>query len=427
MAARAGMIIMISVDTAMCGHAGASQLAYYGIALAPIVFLMVLGIGCLTGTVVLTAQADGAERPQDCGKIWRSALVLAALIGCLATLVALSGETLLRLLGQSPAVAAGGGEALVMAGLGMPGLMLYIASGFFLEGLGRPKPGMVIALSANLLNAGLNWILIEGNLGAPEMGATGAMLATSATRWVMFLVIAVYILRMDREGRFGIPGGFGSLGPTVAKLLRLGLPLSLAISFESSAFTAVTLFAGRLGETSLAAYQAAHNVTTLVFMLALGLGTAAAVRVANAIGRLDRPGVAAAGWVAFGLVIVLMIGIGLLLGLFKAPLARIYSDDAAVLAVMFAGLSVIAFLVVLDGAQAVLVSALRGAGDVLVPSAIYALSFPLIAVPTAHFLGMSLKGGVPGLLWGLCLGLLCASLLLGWRFAVVSRRAIRPL
>ena len=427
MAARAGMIIMISVDTAMCGHAGASDLAYYGIALAPIVFVMVLGIGCLTGTVVLTAQADGAGRPQDCGKIWRSALFLGALVGSLAAIAALSGEGLLRLLGQSADVAAGGGEALIMAGLGMPGLMLYIASGFFLEGLGRPTPGMIIALCANILNAGLNWLVIEGNLGAPAMGAAGAMLATSATRWIMFLVIAFYILRMDREGRLGIIGGASGLGPSIVKLLRLGLPLSLAISFESSAFTTVTLFAGRLGETSLAAYQAAHNVTTLVFMLALGLGTAAAVRVANAIGRLDRRGVAAAGWVAFGLVILLMIGVGLLVGLFKAPLARIYSDDAAVLGIMVAGLSVIAFLVVLDGAQAVLVSALRGAGDVLVPSAIYALSFPLVAIPAAYHLGIGLESGVPGLLWGLCLGLLCASLLLGWRFSVVSRRPIRPL
>ena len=129
------------------------------------------------------------------------------------------------------------------------------------------------------------------------------------------------------------------------------------------------------------------------------------------------------GW----LVIVLMIAVGLLLGLFKGPLARIYSEDAAVLAIMVTGLSVIAFLVVLDGAQAVLVSALRGAGDVLVPSGIYALSFPLVAVPASYLLGVNLKGGVPGLLWGLCLGLLCAALLLGWRFAVVSRREVRPL
>ncbi len=427
MAARAGMIIMITVDTAMCGQASAAQMAYYGIALAPFVFLLVIGIGFLTGTVVLIAQADGAGRRADCGGIWRAALGLAALAGCLGGAVLLFGEDLLLIAGQEPSIAAGGGQALVVAGFGLPGILLYIASVFFLEGLGRPKPGMIVALSANLLNAALNWLLIEGQLGAPAMGAAGAMLATTITRWAMFGVIAVYILRLPDRAQLGILGPLRSLPAVWAKLLRLGLPPALAIGCESGTFTTVVFFAGLLGETALAAYQAVHNVTTFVFMLAIGLGTATAVRVANAVGREDRPGVAAAGWVGLMLVVVLMLATGLLIGILETPVALVFNRDPEVVAIMVLGLSVIAFLVVVDGSQAVLISALRGAGDVIVPTAIYLLSFPVVAVPASHTLGLTLGGGVPGLLWGLVLGLVCATLLLAWRFAIVSRREIRPL
>ena len=427
MAARAGMIIMITVDTAMCGRAGAAQMAYYGIALAPFIFLMVIGIGFLTGTVVLTAQADGAGRREDCGRIWRAALALAALAGCLGGATLLLGEDLLLAAGQEAAIAAGGGKALVVASVGLPGILLYIASGFFLEGLGRPKPGMVIALSANLLNAALNWILIEGNLGAPAMGAAGAMLATTTSHWVMFLVIAAYILRLPDAARLGVTGPLRGLVPVWGKLLRIGLPPAVAVGCESGTFTVVVFFAGRLGETALAAYQAVHNVTTFVFMLAIGLGTATAVRVANAVGREDRAGLAAAGWAGLGLVVAMMLAIGLLIGLFETPLALVFNDEPEVVAIMVLGLSVIPVLALVDGSQAVLISALRGAGDVIVPTAIYVLSFPVVAVPASYVLGVELERGVPGLLWGLVLGLICAAVLLVWRFAVVSRRRIRPL
>ena len=427
MAARAGMIVMITVDTAMTGQASAAQMAHYGIALAPFVFMLVIGIGFLTGTVVLTAQADGAGRRADCGRIWRAALSLAALAGCLGGAILLLGEDLLLAGGQAPSIAAGGGQALVMAGFGLPGILLYIASGFFLEGLGRPKPGMVVALSANLLNAALNWVLIEGQLGAPAMGAAGAMLATTITRWVMFAVIAIYILRLPDRAQLGIRGPLRGLAPVWAKLLRLGLPPALAIGCESGSFTAVVFFAGLLGETALAAYQAVHNVTTFVFMLAIGLGTATAIRVANAVGRKDRSGMATAGWVGLALVVTMMLATGLLIGLFETRVALIFNREPEVVAIMVLGLSVVAFLVVLDGSQAVLISALRGAGDVIVPTAIYLLSFPVVAVPSSYVLGLTLAGGVPGLLWGLVLGLICAALLLAWRFAVVSRRAVRPI
>ena len=427
MLARAGLIIMVSVDSIMTGRAGASELAYYAISLAPHVTLLVTAIGLLIGTMILTAQAHGAGRPEDAGTIWATSLWIAAVLGAIWMLILLSGEDLLLLLGQEPSLAAGGGRTLIMFAFGMPAILMYVATTFFLEGLSRPNAGMVIALAANLLNAALNWVLIYGHLGMPEMGAAGAALATAVTRWVMLIVLIGYVLRMADGAAYGLRSGPRWSGATARTMLRIGLPLSLATGLETACFATVTIFAGRLGEVPLAGFQIAFNVVTFVFMLAIGLSAATSVRVANAVGRRDRAGMAMAGWVGLGLVSLLMVAIGVAVHVFDDGIAGLYSTEAAVLAIAVPALSVVALVVVMDGAQAVAIGALRGTGDVQVPTMIYAFSFWVVGVPAAYLLGLAGPGGVNGLFWGLFVGLTCTLVLLCWRFAVVARRGPRPL
>ena len=159
MLARAGMLILITVDSVMTGRAGAAELAHYGLSMAPFLVIMVFGIGLLAGTPILTAQRHGADRPETCGAIWRVGLVMGGALGLVGGLALLAGEDLFLLFGQSPDMAAGAAAALSMHALGLPAVLLYLATIFFLEGISRPVPGMVIALSVNLLNAGLNWLL----------------------------------------------------------------------------------------------------------------------------------------------------------------------------------------------------------------------------------------------------------------------------
>jgi MATE family multidrug resistance protein len=426
MLSRAGLIILFSVDSIMTGRAGASQLAHYAIALAPQLTLLVLGIGLLVGTIVLTAQADGAGRTADCGPIWSTSLWIAAGLGSLAGAVMLWGEPILLLFGQGPELALGGGRTLAMFAAGMPAALMFIATTFFLEGIGRPTAGMVVALSANLLNAALNWVLIGGHLGAPEMGAAGAALATTITRWAMLAALLAYALTMPDRSRYGIGLAIPSRFSVARKVFRIGTPLSLAVGLETACFATVATFAGRLGEVPLAGYQIALNVISFVFMLAIGLSTATSVRVANAVGRADAAGVAAAGWTGLGLVALLMVPIAALIHLLDGPIARLYSNEAAVLGIAVPALAIAAVIVLVDGAQAVILGALRGAGDVLVPTLSYVVAFWGLTVPLAYLFGLNGNGGVGGLLWALFAGLTCALALLGWRFAVVSRRPVRP-
>jgi MATE family multidrug resistance protein len=282
-------------------------------------------------------------------------------------------------------------------------------------------------LSANLLDVGLNWLLIGGNLGLPAMGAAGAALSTSITRWVMFLAILIYALRMPGRERYGVHAPMRGHYGRMRKLLLIGLPLALAIGFESTCFSTVANFAGWLGEAPLAAYQIGMNVTALVYMLAIGMSTAAAVRVANAVGRNDQLAMARAGWTGVGLILLLMGIAAVLIVLAGTGIVAIYTADAAVVALTIPALAVVAIVTLADGTQGVLIGALRGTGDIIVPTAMYAVSFWAIGVPLAYWLGVAEGGGVRSLFWALFAALAAAALLLALRFHAVSRRLVEPL
>lgn len=427
MAARLGLILLVTVDSVMTGRYSAEALAHYGISTAPHIFLLVVGIGLLVGTIVLVGQADGAGRPEACGGIWRRSLMIAGVMGSVWAVMLLFGEPILLLLGQSDSMAAGGGAALKGFAVGIPALLMYVSTSFFLEGIGRARAGMYIALSANVLNAGLNWLLIAGNLGFPEMGAAGAALATSITRWAMLAALLVYVLNMADRARYGV-GAADSLGSqTTKRLLRLGAPFAVATGLEAGAFATIATFAGRMGEVEMAAYQACMNVVSFAFMLAIGLSTATSVRVANAVGRNDRAGLALSGWLGLGLVLALMLVVGLLVVSLREPIAAIYTQEESVRSLAQLGLFWVAAILMFDGAQAVLMGAHRGAADVLVPTGMQGFSFWVVAVPLAYFLGLHLNLGVPGLFAAIFAATTVAAVLLSSRFAVLSRRPVAAL
>lgn len=427
MAARVGLILQITVDSIMTGHAGAAELAHYGISMAPQVLLLVIGIGLSVGTVVLVGQADGANRPRDCGEIWHGAMAIAAVFGGVAAGILLFGEEILLLLGQSDAMAAGGGQALTMVGLGLPAILMFVATGFLLEGLGRPRAVMVVALAANIPNAALNWLLIEGHWGFPAMGAAGATLATTVSRWAMLAALVTVVMTMRDRAHYGVTD-FSAVSPrTIRRLLWLGAPLALTTGLEAAHMAALATFSGWLGETAMASWQACVNVISIAFMLALGMSTATTVRVANAVGRGDRAGVALAGWLGLALIAGIMLLGATVLVLLRPAVAELYSDVAAVQALTVAGLLWAAIILPFDSGQAVLMGAHRGAGDVLLPVAMQGIAFWGVGVPAAYLLAILAEWGLPGVLAGMLCGMIVSSSLLATRFAIISRRDLRPM
>lgn len=427
MLSRAGVLLLAVVDTAMTGRAGADQLAYYGIAMAPQIFVLLIGIGLLLGTVVLTAQAEGADRSEDCGSIWRVALIQAAIYGLIQMGLMYGGEAFLLATGQAVDLAEGGGRVMVMLGWSLPAMLLFLATTLFLEGIGRPHAGVVIMLLANLLNAFLNWLFIYGHWGFPAMGAEGAALATSLVRWFMFFTILVYVLlRVDRV-RYGLSGPLRDALRLSRILQRIGYPMAITQGLESGAFSTMTLFAGLIGSVQVAAYQITMTMIALVFMCAQGFTTAASIRVGNAVGRGDQTGIRTAGWTAAGLMILVLSCFAVLFHSFPETIVAVYTNDPAVTEVAVAALLVTALVLIPDGLQAVLNGALRGAADVWPTTGLFLIAFWGVMIPAGYLLGVHWEGGAPGLVRAILLGTTTASLLLIVRFHIVSGRVIERL
>ncbi|GAB5468120.1 MAG: MATE family efflux transporter [Rhodospirillales bacterium] len=427
MLARAGFIIMVTVDTIMTGQVSAQMLAHYGISMAPHITVLVIGIGLMAATTILSAQAKGARRERDIGAIWRNALVIAALLGLLTGSLLSYGEEILLLLGQSNELAVAGGAAVRAFAWGLPGLFLFLACAFFLEGIGRPQIGMVITLSGNLVNAGVNWLLIEGHWGFPAMGAAGAAMGTTVTRWVMFAAILFYLLVLMRDrDAFGLLGRSLPLKVAV-KQLKLGLPLALSVGLQTAALAALATFAGWLGDRDLAAFQIANNVVAFLFMLSIGMANATSVRVANAVGRGDQTARVTAGLVGLGLILCLQVILAAAIEIFPSLLARVYTTEAAVLALAVPAFFWVGLTVVADGSQAVLQGALRAMGQVWVPLAIYFASYWLFMVPLGYLLAYRWGWGVEGLLAALFLGYALAAVAMAFRFRITALREVKPL
>ena len=425
--ARAGFVILQIVDTVMTGRAGAQELAFVGIANGLQMVLMLVGLGLLRGIPVLVAQAHGAGDLERCGRIWRSGLVHGLVLGLVLVPISLVGEPLLRLIGQEPELARGGGEVMTMFAVGLPFLFLWVASSMFLEGVRRPVPAMLIMIAGNFVNAGLNWIFIFGNLGASEMGASGALLATSLARALMFAALMAYVFSQPSLNAYKFRGSFRGVWSFGRPLRRLGYPLALAAGVESLAFATMTMFAGFLGTVPLAAFQIVITTIAFAFMAAVGVGAATAVRVGHTVGRQDPRGTQFAGWTGLGIVSTIMVLASVVALSLPSQLVSLYSDDPAILLLAPGVMTIAGLLLVFDGGQGVLMGALRGTGDVWIPSMIQLFSFWAVMVPVATLLAFVFDLGVKGLMAGVLAGVLAAFLGLSTRFSLVSRRSVRRL
>jgi len=329
---RAGFVGLVVVDTVMSGRAGTDELAYFSLASGPQLFLMMVGIGLLRGAPVLTAQTFGAGDDGKIGALWRVIAVHAFFLSLLLMAVALVGEPLLLLLGQSPELAEGGGAVMQMFAWSMPFYMVWVSLVNLLEGLGKTVPAMVITGLSVLVNAGANWVLVFGNLGAPAMGAEGAQLATTVVRVLMLLVFASYVFSRPELRRFRLVGPLTEVWRSGATLRRLGYPMGLATGIEALAYATMTILAGLLGKVPLAAFQTANSLVSLVFMIAIGIGAGTAVRVAQSVGREDRQSAILAAWTGTVMGTGSLALAALVFIAFPAPLAGLYADDPAVVA-----------------------------------------------------------------------------------------------
>lgn len=432
--ARAAILVMVVVDTVMTGWAGAAELAALGLGVAPLLTLMMIALGYLQSVVVLTAQAIGAGEAGATGGVYRAGLLQALALGVAVLALSALGGPFFQATGQPQEVIPQATAVTVAFAAGVPGMLLFVVTNLFLEATGRPKIGMTIMLTMNLVNIPLNGLLVLGWGGlVTPLGAVGAIAGSSALRWLAFLVAIVVLIR--QEARAGDPhgviaalrGGGARTAAIARRMARIGVPVGLAQGVESAAFAAMIVLAGLISTEALAAHQAAISLVQLAYMVAVGVAGAAAIRVGNSVGRGSAADMARAGWAAIGLAGCLAAPIAAALLATPEPVARLYGLEGAALAVTAATLTVAGLVVIFDGMMGASLGALRGVGDVWAPFAVQAVAFWAGAVPLAAFAGIGLACGAPGLMAGILAGVVVSFLALALRFRWVARRPLRRL
>ncbi|MEQ8506908.1 MAG: MATE family efflux transporter [Rhodospirillales bacterium] len=420
---RLGVLMIAQVDAIMVGHAATTELAYLNIGNAVVINIIVACMGLLMGTLVMTSNAFGAENYRACGAAWRRSLPMAFGLGLIGFTIAWQGRDLMEILGQTGDLAAGSGSVAQVMGFGVLPVLLFLTANFFLEGLRRPMPGMVLMLLGNLLNVGLNWIFIYGAGSIPAMGAEGAAWATTAVRWALGLSILAYVWWLPDRDTFAVRKP--DPDPAAGRIQRkIGYGTGLGMGAESAAFTAMILFAGWIGALEAAAYGIAFNLMALFFMVAIGVGGATSVRVGIAFGRRDRADLELAGWTGLGANTVLAACFGLFIFFQADLLVSFYTTDPALIPIARSLVVVVAGVLVLDGAQAVMAQALRGRRDVWMPMSCQIVSYLGVMVPVAYMVSIPLGYGVEGLIWTV-MGASAISLsLLAGRFRWLARQPL---
>jgi len=411
--AELGWMAMGLVDTMFVGRIGAAAIGAVGLG-AQIYYAIAICAGCVLFSLdTVVSQAHGAG-DRDRARVWLvNGLWLAGFLTPLVMGLVWAVEPLLGKLGIDASVLVTTRPYLRALNYSTPALMLYFALRRYVQALGVVRPVMIILVTANLINLAGNWVLVLGHLGAPRMGAEGSGWATCISRLYMAVLMVVVVIPHARGARISWRPDFSK----IAALLKLGLPAAGQVGIEIAVFTTVTVLIGRLNAVSLAANQIALNTVSTTYMMPLGISSAAAVRVGQALGRTDTEGASRAGWTALGLGAAVMSLAALALLGFPGWIARIFTPEVSVSAAAAVLLRVAAFFQLFDGLQVVATGALRGAGDTHTAAICHFIGYWVIGLPVGAALCFGRGLGAPGLWAGLTVGLIVIGcvLVMAWR------------
>jgi MATE family multidrug resistance protein len=418
-----GMMFMGVVDTLIIGHLSAQALAAVALANLYVFNVMVISTGALMALDPLVAQAVGAQDHVAITRSIQRGVILALLLGTLTMFGMMPASPLLRLFRQPPEVIPATATYIHISAAGLVPFFVFVVLRQSLQAIARLKPIVVTIVVANLLNAALNWVLIFGHLGAPRLGVAGSAIGTVISRWagtVLLLALAwkelrPYLGALDRASVARDP---------LWKMLVLGLPMGLQQFMEYSAFGAVGLLMGTFGAVQVAAHQIALNLAALTFMVPLGVGAAAAVRVGHAVGAGDVPRSRRAARIAYVLGAGFMSATAVLFLRLPEPLARLYTRDTTLIAITSSLIPIAGVFQIFDGLQAVGAGVLRGLGDTKVPLIAMLSGYWLIGVPVSVVLGFKTGMGPQGLWWGFVAGLAAVAAFLLLRVRVLLRRGV---
>jgi len=419
--ARIGIMTMGLTDALVVGNFSSRELAFHSLAWAPSSIVVTTAVGLMLGVQVMTARMLGEGRRHAVGGVLRRGMVYAIQIGLISMVALIAvGPWGLSKMGLESGLAEGASPALIVFALSMPFYLISVAGQFFLEALGRPKPGMWAMWVANGVNLALNLLLVPDLLGLGFDGAFASAWATFGARAALAVFLVIYILRLPEARSLGVFDKPERDPVAAREQVKVGLGAGASYFIEVGAFAAMTFIAGQIGTAETAAWAVVLNVSAIVFMIPMGLSSATAVLVSRSYGAGDGRGVLRAGLVGLGVVTALTFVVALAVWPSAHLIVAAYNRDPALLAIAAPALVLATLFFVADGIQVVAAQANRAAGDVWWPTIMHFTAYGAVMMPLGWVLAHRI--GVDGLVWAVIVASLASSTLLTGRFVRVARR-----
>ena len=422
------------IDNVMVGQLGAAELAAVSLGNSFIFIAMSLGIGFSTAITPLVAEADTEKNFTKGKSVFKHGFFLCTVMGIILFLLLLLAKPLMTVMDQPEEVVVLAIPYLDLVAFSLVPLIVFQAFKQFSDGLSLTKYPMYATLLANILNVAINYVLIFGKFGFPQLGIVGAAVGTLVSRFVMLFFLWWLLAKRDKSSEYVTNIKFFTLSSQpIKKLINLGLPSAMQMFFEVAVFTVAIWLSGILGKNAQAANQIALNLASMTFMVAMGLSVASMIRVGNQKGLKDYINLRRIAESIFfvGTIFAVIFAICFVLFHDYLPYLYVNLDDATeigdineVIEIASTLLLSAAVFQISDSIQVIVLGALRGLQDVKIPTLITFIAYWVVGFPISYFLGKEEAYGSLGIWMGLLAGLTSAAILLYLRFNYLTKRLI---
>ncbi len=424
-----GHVVVQIADNMMVGqYGGDDSLPLAAASLAGGVFmtLFVAAMGLTFGLTPIVGELFAQHRAGKAAKYLQNGLLLYTLVGIGVTIIQLAIIPLLSYMGQPEDVVDMAIPYYITLVVTMIPTMIFFSFKQFLEGVGDTKSAMYCVIVSNLINIALNWVLIYGHLGFPEMGVLGAGIATMISKFIMTALLVIYFMRgkefQQYVSRFARVN-FSKIH--ISKLIELGIPISTQIFMEVSTFTITGFMLGWLGTNTLSANQIAISLGNAAFMIVLAIGSSTTIRVSHCFGARNPHEMKLASSAAWHLGLAWNILTAIIFCSLSGVLPRLFTSNAEVIEIASMLVIFIGIFQIPDGVQCVGVGILRGMQDVKAIIPIVFTSYWLLNLPVGYLLTFVWGMGPQGLYIGYIFGLTMASILMIWRIKRGQKELLR--
>ena len=425
MLTQAGQVTVQLADNIMIGHVGTAELAAVSFANSIIVLGMVFGIGFTQGLTPHIGQNYGKGEHGMAAKFFQSSLVLNCFVVIVLSAIMFLAGLFMDSMGQTEEVVKFARQYYYITLFSMFPFLIFFGMRQFSEGIGITKYAMYITIAANILNIFLNWVLIFGHFGFEPMGVRGAAISTVIGRSIMLISFIYIMIKLKVYKKYLNLFKLPLINiPIIKNLLKTSIPLSLQNLVEITAFSFSAIMVGWNGKVALASHQIAMSMSSLSFMLALGIGAAATIRVSHQYGSGDYVSMRRAGFASVHLSVVLMSLFGLAYIFANRYIPMLYTTDTDVIALAAQLLILAALFQIFDATQLACLGCLRALKDVKVPLFLSVISYYFVCLPMGYICGFVFGFGARGVWVGLMSGLIFVAILFFARFNKISKRLI---